>query len=151
MGVSRSEAELLYPATRYAPAFLLDLENKDQRERLSGSALKGFFNLVERWGLRDEAARGLLGGLSNGAYYKWKREPGSVLLSGDVLTRISYLLGIYKALHILYGDPLADEWVRLPNKNRIFGGQSPLAFMLAGGMSAMQLVRRLLDARRGGR
>ena len=145
-----SEAEWLYPATRYAPTPLADLEDKAQRERLSASALKGFFNLVDRWGLRDEAARGLLGGLSNGAYYKWKRDPSSVFLSGDVLTRISYLLGIYKALHILYGDSLADEWVSLPNQNRIFGGQSPLAFMLSGGIAAMQTVRRLLDARRGG-
>lgn len=72
------------------------------------------------------------------------------MLEVDLITRISYLLGIYKALHILYGDQLADEWVSLPNSNRIFGGRTPLAQMLAGGLLAMQTVRKLLDARRGG-
>ena len=71
-------------------------------------------------------------------------------LSSDTLERISYVMGIYKALHILYGDKLADEWVRLPNANAVFNGRSPLAAMLGGGLLAMQTVRRLLDARRGG-
>jgi hypothetical protein len=45
---------------------------------------------------------------------------------------------------------LADAWITLPNSNRIFGGQTPLAYMMKGGLPAMQTVRRLLDARRGG-
>jgi hypothetical protein len=45
---------------------------------------------------------------------------------------------------------LADKWVQLPNSNSIFDGQTPLAYMLKGGQPAMQTVRRLLDARRGG-
>jgi hypothetical protein len=72
------------------------------------------------------------------------------VLEVDRITRISYLVGIYKALHILYGDKLADEWVQLANSNAIFGGRTPLAYMLAGGLLAMQTVRKLLDARRGG-
>ena len=50
----------------------------------------------------------------------------------------------------LHGQPLADQWVRLPNSNRIFVGSTPLAYMMKGGAPAMQTVRRLLDARRGG-
>lgn len=139
----------IYPATRYDPAPLIDLTARSERERLSPSALKAFFKLVETWGLRDEDARALLGGVSNGPYYKWKKAPERVL-DPDVLTRISYLIGIFKALNILYGEALADDWVRLPNSNRIFGGQSPLDYMMRGGVPAMQTVRRLLDARRGG-
>ena len=45
---------------------------------------------------------------------------------------------------------VADEWARLPNTNRIFVGSTPLACMMKGGAPAMQTVRRLLDARRGG-
>jgi hypothetical protein len=99
--------------------------------------------------LRDEDARELLGGLSSSAFYEWKKNPDR-LLEVDRITRISYLIGIYKALHILYGDKLADEWVSLPNSNRVFAGRSPLAFMLGGGLLAMQTVRKLLEARRGG-
>jgi hypothetical protein len=139
-----------YPVTRYEPAPFIDLSLKSERERLSASALKGFFNLVDQWGIRDEDARGLLGGLSNGPYYMWKKQPPRRALETDTLTRISYLIGIFKALNILYGEKLADEWVRLPNTNRLFGGRRPLDYMLRGGVPAMQIVRRLLDARRGG-
>jgi hypothetical protein len=140
---------LAYPATRYEPSPLIDLAARHERERLSPSALKAFFNIMERWGVRDEDARILLGGVSNGPYYQWKKAPDRTL-DTDTLTRISYLVGIFKALHIVYGEKLADEWMRLPNTNRIFGGQAPLAFLLSGGLPAFQVVRRLLDARRGG-
>jgi hypothetical protein len=66
------------------------------------------------------------------------------------LTRISYLIGIFKALNILYSERLADKWIQLPNDNPIFRGRTPLAYMMKGGQPAMQTVRRLLDARRGG-
>jgi hypothetical protein len=138
-----------YPKSRFEPAVLVDLNDRVQRERLSRSALKGFFQLVEAWQVRDEDARELLGGLSSSAFYEWKKNPDRVL-EVDRITRISYLLGVYKALHILYGDKLADEWVHLPNSNPVFNGRAPLAFMLGGGLLAMQTVRRLLDARRGG-
>jgi hypothetical protein len=138
-----------YPATRYEPSRLIDLASKDERERLSASAVRGFFNIVDRWGVRDEDARVLLGGISNGPYYEMKKDHDRVL-DADRLLRVSYLVGIFKALNILYSKKLADAWVRLPNSNRIFAGQTPLAYMMKGGLPAMQMVRRLLDGRRGG-
>ena len=47
-------------------------------------------------------------------------------------------------------DTLADEWMRLPNANPIFDGATPLASVMRGGLPAMQIVRRLFDARRAG-
>ena len=138
-----------YPKSRFEPAVLVDLNNRAERERLSKSALQGFFKLAAAWQLRDEDARELLGGLSSSTYYEWKKHPDRVL-EVDRITRMSYLLGIYKALHILYGDKLADEWVSLPNTNAVFGGRTPLSSMLGGGLLSMQTVRKLLDARRGG-
>lgn len=138
-----------YPATRHEPSPLVDLTAKVERERLSPSAVRAFFNIISRWGVRDEDARVLLGGMSNGPYYEMKKKPDRVL-DTDRLYRISYLIGIFKALQILYSRKLADAWIRLPNRNRIFGGQTPLAYMVKGGLPAMQTVRRLLDARRGG-
>ena len=138
-----------YPATRYQPDRVLDLASRSERERLSTSGLKAFFNIMAKWRVRDEDARVLLGGVSNGPFYEMKRNPERVI-DADRLTRISYLIGIFKALGILYSDELADAWVQLPNSNAIFNGQTPLAYMMAGGMPAMQTVRRLLDARRAG-
>src|SRR5689334_14371562 len=111
-------APAAYPQTRYPPSQLVDLASKSERERLSPAALKAFFHIVERWGVRDHDARELLGGVSNGPYYEMKKDPGGRVLDADRLLRASYLIGIFKALNILHSQSLADEWVRLPNANR---------------------------------
>jgi hypothetical protein len=138
-----------YPATRYRADAPPDLASRAARERLSAPALKAFFAIMARWKVRDEDARALLGGVTNGPFYEWKKNPDR-LLDADRLTRVSYLIGIFKALHILHGQALADDWVQLPNSNPLFAGDTPLAFMMRGGLPAMQTVRRLLDARRAG-
>ncbi|MGH8259135.1 MAG: antitoxin Xre/MbcA/ParS toxin-binding domain-containing protein [Steroidobacteraceae bacterium] len=142
--------ELRYPATLHHPPPVVDLGSRAERERLSPAALSAFFSILERWCVRDEDARRLLGGVTNGPYYEMKKNHAGRTLDSDTLLRISYLVGIFKALHILHGDALADEWVRLPNTNRLFRGTTPLTYMVEGGIPAMQTVRRLLDARRGG-
>jgi hypothetical protein len=138
-----------YPATLYAPPALPDLSRLEERRRLSPAALRAFFNIVERWGVRDEDARQLLGGISNGKYYQLKQDPHHVL-EQDRLLRISYLIGIFKALNILYSPRLADAWVQLANANPMFNGRTPFSYIVQGGTPAMERVRSLLDARRGG-
>ena len=138
-----------YPATRYPPTALVDLSVRSERERLSPAALRAFFNIMTRWQVRDEDARALLGGVSNGPFYEMKKNPERVL-DPDRLLRISYVIGIFKALNLLYSNTLADAWMSRPNSNAIFAAQTPLAYLIAGGLPAMQVVRRLLDARRAG-
>jgi hypothetical protein len=140
---------LQYPATRYRTTAPPDLGERAERERLSAPAVKAYFNIMARWHVRDEDARALLGGVSNGPFYEMKRNPDR-LLDTDRLTRVSYLVGIFKALHILHSGSLADQWVHLPNTNPIFAGRTPLAYVIRGGLPAMHTVRRLLDARRAG-
>jgi hypothetical protein len=113
-----------------------------------GVALAAFFRLAELWGLTMEQARVLLGRPARATLYNWKAgKAGS--LPHDTLQRISYLLGIYKALQILYSDPqLADGWLKGPNA--AFGGQSALERMLAGDVADLAAVRAHLDAARGG-
>lgn len=127
-----------------------DLSSKEVLKRLSPSAVKAFLKICELWELRDEDARQLLGGMSNGAFYELKRKARGTL-DQDRLTRISILTGIFKALNILYGKKLADRWVHLSNDNPMFEGESPLTYMTKGGLPAMLRVRQLLDSRRGGR
>jgi hypothetical protein len=126
-----------------------DLSNKLVQERLSPAAIKGFLQLSKCWKLRDEDSRALLGGVSSGSYYALKRRPRKTL-DQDKLTRISLLVGIFKALNILYSRKLADAWIQLANTNPMFAGETPLSYMLKGGVPAMIRVRQILDARRGG-
>jgi uncharacterized protein (DUF2384 family) len=80
--------------------------------------------------------------------YKLKTAAGT--LRQDELTRISYVVGIYKALHILLPDELADKWVNQPNDNFLFSGQTPLDYIVRAGIPGLQQVRSLVDAARGG-
>lgn len=142
-------AVLAYPRTRYGPSPVADLSDPAVRDRLSSGAVRGFLNIVARWQVRDEDARALLGGMSNGAFYEMKKQPDR-RLDVDRLQRISCLVGIYKALHILYDETLADRWITLPNRNPVFAGATPLDYLIRGGLPAALTVRRLLDARRAG-
>jgi hypothetical protein len=127
-----------------------DLSAAVNRDRLSPAAIQGFLEIMSRWGLTNDDACTLIGGISNGTFYSLKRGDAKTL-DVDQLTRISFLIGIYKALHILYSQKLADAWMELPNTNPMFGGDTPLNYAKKGGIPAFGRVRQLLDARRGGR
>jgi Protein of unknown function (DUF2384) len=127
-----------------------DLSSKDTQDRLGPPAIRAFLRICELWSVRDEDARALLGGISNGSFYELKRKQTKVRLDQDRLTRISLLTGIFKALNVLYGKKLADRWIQLANSNAMFSGATPLDYMLRGGQPAMMRVRQLLDSRRGG-
>jgi Protein of unknown function (DUF2384) len=119
------------------------------RKRLSGPALRTFFNIAGAWQLSVVEQRALLGWPAASTYHKYKAgEHGA--LSFDTLTRLSLVLGIYKSLQVLYPEPrFADAWVRLPNSNQLFGGATPLSMMMDSGIDGLFRVRRLLDGRRG--
>ena len=119
------------------------------RRRLSAPALRAFFTIARAWELSVQEERGLLGWPPSSTFHKYKSGDAGVL-SFDTLTRISLVLGIYKALHILYAEEaFADRWMRMPNSNPLFGGRTPLAFAVDDGIDGLFQVRRLLDGRRG--
>ena len=126
-----------------------DLSQMQTRERLSQSAIEGFFAIMDKWQVPVERAGELLGGMPRSSVYKLRTAAG--ILRQDELTRISYLIGIYEALHILLPEEWADRWVTRPNDNLLFGGQAPLDYMVRAGIPGLQQVRSLLDAARDGR
>jgi Protein of unknown function (DUF2384) len=127
---------------------LPDLSSLQTRERLSQSAVDGFFAITEKWGLTADQQGSLLGGIPRSTIYKLRSAAGT--RTQDELTRISYLVGIYKALHILLPDELADRWISMPNDNILFRGEIPLKYIVRAGIPGLQQVRSMLDAARGG-
>lgn len=120
-------------------------------ERLSAAAIRSFCRIAELWGLDTEQQLTLLGSPGRSTFFKWKKHPEASALPHDTLERISYLLGIYKALQILLPDPAAaDAWVKKPNSAPLFGGRSALERMLSGNVGDLYVVRQYLDAMRGG-
>ena len=119
-------------------------------DELAGPALRTFFRIADAWKLRAEEARHILGDPPRSTYCLWKRT-GEGQLSRDTLERVSYILGIYKALQILFPQPeAADTWLRRPNSAPMFGGKPALDRMLSGNVADLYVVRQYLDAQRGG-
>lgn len=137
-----------YAAAGYQFEASPDLSRLETRERLSQSAMDGLFAIVDKWHLPIEKVGELLGGVPRSTLYKMKTASGT--LRHDELTRISYIVGIYKALHILLPVEYADRWMMQPNDNFLFGGQPPLEYAIRNGIPGLQQIRSLLDAARGG-
>jgi Protein of unknown function (DUF2384) len=118
--------------------------------KVSKSALRTFFNIMNVWQLSAEQAMTLLGLDSRSTYFKWKKNPESAKLSPDKLERLSYIFGIYKALQILLPNAdSADSWIKRPNSALPFQGKSALERMLAGRVADLYVVRQYLDGQRG--
>ncbi|MEO1093100.1 MAG: MbcA/ParS/Xre antitoxin family protein [Pseudomonadota bacterium] len=113
-----------------------------------GAAMaRAVVNLFERWRLTDRQATTLLGGLSPRSWARWK--DGQIgRLDRDRKARLSNLMGIHKALRLIFPEPArAYGWPRRPNA--AFGGRTGLDVMLDGELTDLMRVRRYLDAERG--
>jgi len=124
------------------------------RARLGGPALRTFATIAEIWKLSESQRLSILGFPGRSTYHYWlakARMQKEVLLPVDTLLRLSAVLGIHKNLRILFARP-EDEaaWVTKPNDAPVFGGQPPLNLMTSGTQDGLMLVRRYLDAWRGG-
>lgn len=120
-------------------------------DRISGAGLRAFFRIARTWGLSIAEQRAALGGVSKSTLYNWRERPEEAGLSEDQLDRISYVFGIYKALHILFTRPeQADTWIRRPNEAIPFGGKPAADLMFSGRMEDLMRVRRYLDGVRSG-
>jgi hypothetical protein len=128
-----------------------DLSDAAERDRLSPSAIRLFVNICKRWALTEQQMRGLLGGIASSTFHAWKTDPRGKKLDQDTLTRISLVLGLYKALNIYFGKPWADRWITLKNRGPVFAGAAPVDYMIRWGQPGMVQVRRMLDSWRGGR
>lgn len=122
---------------------------RGQTAELQPVALKAFGNVVASWGLSlGEAAA-----LADMSESTWKRarKPGYTGdLTHDQMLRLSAVIGIYKALKLYFSDPLAIQWVSLPNTGPLFAGARPVDAMIEGGLPQILEVRSYLDALRGG-
>jgi len=112
-------------------------------------ALKSFFGITQKWKLNAEQERTLLGLNSTATFYRWKKQKDGAL-TRDTLERISYVLGIYKALRILLPhEEAANLWIHKSNSAPLFSGKCALDKLMLGRVIDLADVRRYLDAERG--
>lgn len=118
-------------------------------QRAAGPALRAFDAIGDQWNLSAKERMAVLG-LRSSTYYAYLKDPDRARLTPDTLERVSYVLGIFKALRILL--PRAEAraaWLRNPNGDPGFAGAAPLAVMTAGKVANLYRVRRYLDGERG--
>ena len=121
----------------------------DDPQRASAPAIRTFTRIADRWGLSAQERWRLLG-IPKSTYYSYLEKPERARLSHDTLERVSYILGIFKALAILLPRrAAADSWLRRSNAAPVFNGHAPLELMLGGKVASLYLVRRYLDGERG--
>lgn len=112
----------------------------------AAAMLRSAVNLFKRWELSDAQAAVLLDTPLR-TYARWKTAAPS-RFGRDLKSRLSNLMGIHKALRIMFREPQRGYgWVK--RSNAVFGGQTPLEVMLGGELTDLMRVRRYLDAERG--
>jgi hypothetical protein len=123
----------------FAPAPITDAE--------AAAMFRATVNLFRLWGVTDEDAA-LLMDMPLRTYRRWKAgDQGRIDRDGKA--RLSNLMGIHKALRLIFRDPQQGyRWIKV--QNQAFGGRSALEVMLGGELTDLMRVRRYLDAERGG-
>ena len=127
---------------------------KEDRSRTSAPGLRAFREIADRFDLSEAERIAILGEPGRSTYHQWikkARDKQPLTLPLDTLLRISAVLGIYKALTILFEDEnQALIWLKGAHQGTLFAGASPMVYMLEGGHDGLMSVRRYLDAWRGG-
>jgi hypothetical protein len=133
----------LRPIDTAPPAFRPDPVTQDE----AAAMFRAVVNLFGKWDLTEEQAATLLD-MPLRSYGRWKAT-GAGRISRDGRARLSNLMGIHKALRLIFTEPQRGyDWIRAANE--AFGGASALNVMLGGELTDIMRVRRYLDAERGG-
>ncbi|MFV0644187.1 MAG: antitoxin Xre-like helix-turn-helix domain-containing protein [Sphingomonadaceae bacterium] len=133
----------LHPVDTALPPFRAGAITDAEAEAMFRAVL----NLFGKWGVNDQQAATLLD-LPLRTFRRWKADgPGRI--SRDMRARLSNLMGVHKALRIIFRQP-ARAYAWIGKENAVFSGQSALEIMLRGDLTDIMRVRHYLDAERGG-
>lgn len=110
---------------------------------------KSLATLVKRFDFKEKEALILMGDMPRSTYTTGVKNK-SIKLDRDKKERVSYLLGIYKALRLLFDDSSqALSWINRENELPPFNGKTPKEYMLEGSIVRLAEVRKFLDYWRG--
>ena len=112
-------------------------------------AIKALTRVFAAWRVNAPLAAKLTG-VSERTWARMKRGEWGGSLNQDERMRASGIIGVYKALHLYFGDDLADRWPKMVNDGPLFQGASPIDHMVTGGVPAILATRDYVDALRGG-
>lgn len=120
----------------------------NQRNRIS-AVVKAIVRTADAWELTNAEAAALFD-VPTATWSRMKAGTYRGVLDQDKVTRASLIVGIFKGLRLLFNGPLTYGWPKLVNNGTRFKAQTPVEFMITGGIPAMMSVRQHIDALRGG-
>jgi hypothetical protein len=110
------------------------------------AAVRTFTAICDRWHLHPEQRARILDLGSEEALDRLLADEKPDV-DPPVLLRISYVLGIWKALNTLFSNAQsADTWLSRPNAAPLFGGRPAIEIMASGRLEDLGIVRQYLDA-----
>lgn len=115
-------------------------------ERDLSGALRTVLNILDAWDVTPRDRMAILG-CDQDMYDRWIKTHELGETHEDTLERLSYVLGIWKALQILFPDQAAaNTWIHRSNNSPVFNGKTPLSIMVKGRIEDLSLVRIFLDS-----
>jgi uncharacterized protein (DUF2384 family) len=140
---------VLHLALFEPPPAIQTFADPADRARLTPAAVAALRALAVAWTLTGAEAADLLG-VSVSTWERIRTGQWRQSLSQDQFMRASAIIGLYKGLHLLFADGMADRWVRLRNSGPLFANLTPIEAMRQRGIPGMMEVRQHIDALRGG-
>ncbi|MDE1899875.1 MAG: DUF2384 domain-containing protein [Xanthomonadaceae bacterium] len=129
------------------PVRVPDLAGEQARRDLA----RAVASLFARWQLPTEVQLALLGMSPESRKVLAQYRRGERALPGtrDTLDRAGYLLGIHKALRLLFPEDEGLRYGWVQRRNRLFGERTPLQVMVEDGLVGLARVARFVDFQRG--
>ena len=120
-------------------------KNIDMRsEQVASVALSTFFNIMHEWKVSEAQQIQILGTPSSKTFKNWQSS-SFLPLNSDTLTRVSYIITIYKNLGLLFPTrEQANDWVYKPNK--YLKGDSAITLISSGDLNKMHQIAEYLNA-----
>ena len=116
---------------------------KNEQSLMSEAGMTWFISIADKLSLSEKEQGKLLGARKKEILITWKNNPD--LIPPETITRLSYLIGIYKDLNILFKPDTVLEWLRNENSNQLFNGLSPLKYIMENGLDHLLNVRVYLS------
>jgi len=120
------------------------------RVTLTPTTMTALRTLARAWRLTRAEGAALIS-VSESTWARFQAGIWHGTLSRDQLLRISVMIDMYRDLHLLFSDGMADRWVRLRNGGPLFAHMTPIGVMAVRGTEGVLEVRRYVDEMRQAR
>jgi hypothetical protein len=125
-------------------------DNAAQAVTVNATGFNVANNIFKKWGCTVPQILSILQ-MSKTTYHKAVKDPASVKLVNDQMTRISFILNIHAACGLLFDNPENRYgFMGFKNNNGFFAGRAPIDVITSGNILDLFETYKHIDGLRGG-